>query len=116
MSSHLALPREGHMEELFHMFAYMKKHHNAEMVFDPSESEMDESLFPAQDWSFSAYGIEDLKEEMPPNMPKPLGPSMRMRVFQDTDHSGDCITRNRILCVPAECSNLLYVQEAGEFL
>ena len=29
------------------MFAYLKKHHNAEMVFDPSEPEMDESLFPA---------------------------------------------------------------------
>ena len=39
MSLHLALPREG--------FAYLKKHHNAEMVFDPSASELDESLFPA---------------------------------------------------------------------
>jgi len=81
------------MKELFHMFAYLKKHHSTEMLFDPSEPEMDESLFPAQDWPFSAYGIEALKEEMHPNMPKPLGPSMRMRIFEDADHSGDCITQ-----------------------
>ena len=52
MSSHLALPRQGHMQELFHMFAYLKKHHNAEMVFDPSDPDLDESLFPKQDWAF----------------------------------------------------------------
>ena len=32
----LAIPREGHLHQLFHMFAYLKKHHNTEMVFDPS--------------------------------------------------------------------------------
>ena len=32
MSSHLALPREGHLAQLFHMFAYLKKYHNTEMV------------------------------------------------------------------------------------
>ena len=35
MSSHLALPREGHLSEVYHIFTYLKKHHNAEMVFDP---------------------------------------------------------------------------------
>ena len=41
MSSHIALPRKGHLEALFHMFAYLKKHHNSEMVFDPSEPDVD---------------------------------------------------------------------------
>ena len=49
MSSHLALPREGHLKEVFHIFAYLKKHHNAEMVFDPSEPEMEMDTFPRQD-------------------------------------------------------------------
>jgi len=39
------------------------------------------------------YRIEELKKEMPHNMPKPLGPSMRMWIFEDADHAGDCITR-----------------------
>ena len=45
MSSHLALPREGHFKEVLHIFAHLKKHHNAEMVFDPSEPVVDMSKF-----------------------------------------------------------------------
>jgi hypothetical protein len=40
LSSHLALPPEGHLQQVYHMFAYMKYHHNAEMVFDPTEPEV----------------------------------------------------------------------------
>ena len=39
-SSHLFLPREGHLLQLFHMFAYLKRNHNSEMVFDPSDPVM----------------------------------------------------------------------------
>ena len=35
LSSHLAMPREGHTPELLHVFAYLKKHMNTEMVFNP---------------------------------------------------------------------------------
>ena len=45
MSSHLALPREGHLEQLFHIFAYLKKYHNTELVYDPSDPMIDESQF-----------------------------------------------------------------------
>ena len=37
LSSHLALPHEGHLDQLFHIFAYLKKYHNAKMVLDPSD-------------------------------------------------------------------------------
>jgi hypothetical protein len=33
MSSHLALPRAGHLKEIYHSFAYLKAHLNTEMVF-----------------------------------------------------------------------------------
>ena len=36
LSLHLALPRQGHLEEFLHMFAYLKSHTNSEMVFDSS--------------------------------------------------------------------------------
>lgn len=93
MSSHLALPRAGHMKEVLHIFAYLKKHHNAEMVFDPSMPDFDKSIFKSEDWAYSAYGCEDLQEEIPPNMPKPHGESMTMRVYVDSDHAGDQVTR-----------------------
>ena len=35
MSSHLALPRVGHLKEIYHIFAYLKAHSNTEMVFGP---------------------------------------------------------------------------------
>jgi hypothetical protein len=93
MSSHLAMPRQGHLQELFHMFSYLKKHHNAEMVFDPTPVDFDRSIFEPQDWSYSQYGCEDLKEELPSNMPTPLGKSMTMRVYVDSDLAGCQLTR-----------------------
>ena len=81
MSSLLALPRKGHLGQVFHIFGYLKKHHNAEMPFDPTEKEIDMSRFVKQDWSKSIYGV--LEEELPDNMPVPHGLSMRMTVKVD---------------------------------
>ncbi len=63
MSSHMALPREGHLKELYHIFAYLKAHANAEMVFDPTPIMPDKSLFEREDWSYSPYGYESLKAQ-----------------------------------------------------
>jgi hypothetical protein len=41
MSLHLALPREGHLKEIYHIFAYLKAHSNTEMVFDLTPPEID---------------------------------------------------------------------------
>ena len=56
LSSCLAMPREGHLQQLFHIFAYLKKHHNTEMVFDLSVPNFDADKFQSQDWSQTAYG------------------------------------------------------------
>ena len=53
LSSHLALPREGHFQEILHIFAYLKKHMNSDMVFDPSDPDIDMDSFRRQDWSYS---------------------------------------------------------------
>ena len=92
MSSCMALPRQGHLRQLFHIFGYLKSHHNAEMVFDPSEPEIDMQQFERQEWASTAYGL-DLQEELPPNMPKERGMGMVMRAFVDADHAGDSVTR-----------------------
>ena len=44
MSSHLALPREGYLKELYHIFAYLKARSNAKMVFDPTLIEPDKTI------------------------------------------------------------------------
>ena len=72
--SHLAIPREGHIQELLHVFAYIKKHMNTEMVLDPSKPEIDMNSFQRHDLSCSIYSSagEELKEALTPNMTKPL--------------------------------------------
>jgi hypothetical protein len=63
MSSHLALPRVGHLKEIYHIFAYLKAHSNTEMVFNPTPVALDMNLFEQQDWSYLPYGCEVLSEE-----------------------------------------------------
>ena len=95
LSSHLAMPREGHMQELLQVFAYLKKHMNTEMVYDPSEPEIDMNSFQRQDWRFSIYSSpgEDLTEALSPNIPKPLGHGFRIRCVVDADHAEESLTR-----------------------
>ncbi len=69
MSSHLALPCEGHLKDIYHTFAYLKAHSNTEMVFDPTPPVINMNLFERQDWSFLPYGCDGLTEELPSNMP-----------------------------------------------
>ena len=93
MSSHLALPRVGHLQHLLQTFAYLKKYHNTEMVFDPSDPVVDESNFERRDWTSSEFGHVEGKEELPPNMPEPRGLGFVMRGKVDADHAGDTVTR-----------------------
>ena len=83
------------MEQVLRMFVYLKEHTNSEIVFDPSEVQIDSADFLRQDWSYSIYIIDDcdLKEELPPNMLKPCGNGMIMMVYVDSDHAGDKVIR-----------------------
>ena len=93
MSSHIALPRMGHMEALFQIFAYLKKFHNAELVYDPSDPCIDELEFQRRDWTTSEFGHVDGKEELPGNAPKPRGIGFWIRAKVDASHAADTVTR-----------------------
>jgi hypothetical protein len=49
MSSHLALPRVGHLKEIYHVFAYLKANLNTKMVFNLTPVAVDMNLFKRQD-------------------------------------------------------------------
>jgi hypothetical protein len=95
MSSHLALPREGHLSQVLQIFSYLRKYHNtAEMVFDPSDPVIDEATFePRKDWTSSEFGHVDEIEELPTNMPLPRGQGFTMGAKVNADHAGDTVTR-----------------------
>ena len=97
LSSHLVLPQERDMQELVHIFAYLKKHLNSEIVFDPSEPYIEMDPFQRQDWSYSIYSSpgEELKEVLSPNVPHPLGNGFKICCFMDADHAGESLNRKR---------------------
>jgi hypothetical protein len=92
LSSHLALLHEGHLQQVYHMFAYVKYHHNAELVFDPSEPEVDQSHFKIKDWITSEM-TEGLSKILPVHMSEPRGLGFTMRAYIDGDHATDYMTR-----------------------
>jgi len=94
MSSHLALPREGHLAQLFHMFACLKKCRNTEVVFDPSDPAIDELLFELCDWTSTEFGHIQGKEELPPNVPQPRGQVFVVRAKVDAGQASDATTRH----------------------
>ena len=49
LASQLALPQERHLEAVFHIFGYLKFHHNARMVFDTIYPTTDMSMFQEHD-------------------------------------------------------------------
>lgn len=93
MSSHLALPREGHLVQLFHIFAYLDKYHNTEMVFDPSDPVIDEAQFERMDWTSSEFSHVERREEIPANMPEARGLGFTISAKVDADHASDTTTR-----------------------
>ena len=91
MSSHLALPRERRLARVFHIFAYLKKHHNSALVFDLLYPDVNIETFLKHEWT-KFYG--DVKGAMPPDMSEPLVKEAIMRCFVDADNAREKLTRH----------------------
>jgi len=89
LSHFLANPRDGHLEQALHCFAYLKQHTRSTLVFDDSEPTF-ENEFQECDWSEYYPGA---KEAVPPGAPECRGRSVSMSCFVDADHAGDRATR-----------------------
>ena len=92
MAAHCAMPRKGHLEAVWHIFAYLKRHDRSRMVFDaryPDVKDASEAL-PRPDWT-DFY--KDVKEQVPHDAPEPRGNPVEMTAFVDSDHAGDTVTR-----------------------
>ena len=92
LSQYQANPRFGHLEAIYHIFAYLKKHPDmGRLAYDSKRPDIDESIFQHNaDWK-EFYG--DVEEELPPNMPEPRGRSVTISSFVDANHAGNVITR-----------------------
>jgi Reverse transcriptase (RNA-dependent DNA polymerase) len=104
LSQYQALPRQGHLEAAYHIFAYLKHHETSRIAFDPKTPIVNERAFNVDaDWT-DFYG--EVREELPPKMPKPLGKPVCISCFVDANHAGNVITRR------SHTGILIYVQNA----
>jgi hypothetical protein len=91
LASHMALPREGHLEAVYHIYSYLRNKHSARMSFDPTYPEIDMGAFKECDWK-TFYG--DVKEAIPPNAPEEVrGKEVDLRLYIDSNHAGEEVTR-----------------------
>jgi hypothetical protein len=92
LSQYQANPREGHLEALYHVFAYLKSHADlGRLVYDSMSPEIHEGAFRDDvDWT-DFYG--SVTEELPAKMPKPLGRAVIISAFVDANHAGNVVTR-----------------------
>jgi hypothetical protein len=84
LSSHLALPRKGHLEQVCHIFASLKHRSRRRIHLDPSPPLISESRFQA---------YKHAEEPIPSNMPTARGRIMSTHCFVDSDHAGDKVSR-----------------------
>ena len=90
LSSHLAHPREGHLEAALHVMGYFKQKHNSCLIVNLTYPKIDISSFSTYGWT-EFYG--DVEEAIPHDMPEPLGKDLDVRMFCDSDHAGEKCTR-----------------------
>ncbi|KAI2506530.1 Reverse transcriptase (RNA-dependent DNA polymerase) [Fragilaria crotonensis] len=72
LSRYLVSARQGHLEQAFHIFAYLKTHSRSTMVFDDTVPTYRSKRFVKCDWS---EFYPDAAEAIPTNMPQPRGKS-----------------------------------------
>jgi hypothetical protein len=90
LSNYLCLPLVCHLEAVFHVFAYLGLHHNAIFVFDPTYPDVDMGIFIKTECK-SMYG--DVKEMISSDSHFPRVKEVDLRLFVDSDHAGERITR-----------------------
>jgi hypothetical protein len=87
---HMALPCDRHLDCVYHIFGFLKKKHGSRMVFDPTYLMIDQSHFMECNWR-DIYG--DIKEAIPNDALELLGQEVDLRLYVDSDHAGDKLTR-----------------------
>ena len=90
LSSHLALPRVGHLQQVYHIFGYLKNSPRRRLFFDPDHPRISKDWFHKFDW---VNFHKDAEEAVPLNAPEPRGREVGIHCFVDASHAADKVTR-----------------------
>ncbi|KAI2505828.1 Reverse transcriptase (RNA-dependent DNA polymerase) [Fragilaria crotonensis] len=92
MLTHKAMPREGHLQQLYRIFGYFKVYpRKRKIAFNFHQPKISERMFKQYDW---CDFYRDATEAIPTDMPKPRGNNpMSKHCFVDNSHGSDRATR-----------------------
>ena len=74
---------------MLHVMAYLRDHKCSRLVFGPVMLK-EGDFFKYDKWG---HKYDDAQEEIPPNMPTPLGKPVRFRMYVDSNHAGDKVSQ-----------------------
>jgi hypothetical protein len=89
LAQYLVKQRVGHLDQVFHVFAYLKSHLRSRIVMDPSKPLVDETYFIPADWT---EFYPDASEAIPLNAPESRGNDVIVSCFVDADHARNQVT------------------------
>jgi hypothetical protein len=84
LSSFLVASHIGHLEAAPSIFAYLQKHRDLALFFNPCKFDVDKLVFSPQNSGF--FG--NIEEDVPPNLPVPPGAVK----YVDADHASNKVT------------------------
>ena len=105
MSRFRTAPRKEHLERLKRMYGYLKKFRSAAIRVRTAEPDFSE--LPAQDydWCETVYG--NVTEEIPKDIPKPLGNRVTTVTYVDANLQHDLLTGRSVTGVMHFCNQTL---------
>ena len=78
------------MEQVYHVFGYLKTHLKRRLFFDPQHPDIDEYAFSNYEW-YDFY--RDAREQVSNDMSLPRGHAVSTHCFVDADHASNTVTR-----------------------
>ena len=85
LSQHLALPREGHLEQALRLLGYLREHKKLRLRFYCGMPTVDDQFLKLYDW-IDFYCRET--DSVPVNMPEASGLSVSVSMLVDANHGG----------------------------
>jgi hypothetical protein len=86
-------PRQGHFAAALRLFGYLKAFTNGRLLVDTNFPIRPVDTNVTYDWT---EFYPDAAEELPPDMPKPLGRTVQTCCYVDADHAHDTVTRRSV--------------------
>ena len=99
LSQYLVQPRQGHLAQACNIFRYLKSRYTkGYIVMDPVKWDIDwtggpDDTHPRDKAKYMSELYPDASQNIPHDMPEPLGDPVNITCFVDADHAGNKVTR-----------------------